>query len=103
MSIETQTIGGTSVKVLAPGSQQAELAGYINPQPSDLHDNCSGDGMQAARDGSQSPRGTGFIDSVYVPDIRSHTQGGATVGHVIAFLGSGCDRLVAAAFAKEFH
>ena len=47
--------------------------------------------------------GQGFIDSVYVPDIRSHTQGGATVGLVNAFLGSGCDRLVAAAFAKEFH
>ena len=88
-------------RVLSPGQQHAEQDGFINPLPNDVHYDYSGDGIEAALDGSRSRLGTNFIDIVYVHDIGSYTHGSSNAGHMEAFLGSGYERLVRLKERKE--
>jgi D-threo-aldose 1-dehydrogenase len=88
------TVISTKVgRVLSPGVQQEKLDGFINPLPNDVRYDYSGDGIEAALDGSRSRLGTKYIDIVYVHDIGTYTHGYANAGHMEAFLGSGYERL----------
>ena len=81
-------------RVLSPGAQYAELDGFINPLPNDARYDYSGDGIEAALEGSRSRLGTKYIDIVYVHDIGTYTHGDANAGHMEAFLGGGFERLM---------
>jgi D-threo-aldose 1-dehydrogenase len=81
-------------RVLSPGAQQPEADGFINPLPNDVRYDYSGDGIDAALEGSRGRLGIDHIDIVYVHDIGSYTHGDANAAHMEAFLGSGYERLV---------
>lgn len=81
-------------RVLSPGAQHIELDGFINPLPNDVRYDYSGDGIEAALEGSRSRLGTKYIDIVYVHDIGKYTHGAENAAHMEAFLGDGYERLI---------
>lgn len=81
-------------RVLSDGAQLAEADSYINPLPNDVRYDYSGDGIEAALEGSRSRLGTSYIDIVYVHDIGTATHGDSNAAHIQAFLGDGYARLI---------
>lgn len=81
-------------RVLSPGAQHDELDGFIKPLPNDVHYDYSGDGIEAALEGSRTRLGTNYIDIVYVHDIGTYTHGNGNAAHMEAFLGDGYERLI---------
>lgn len=81
-------------RVLSPSAQHAELDGFINPLPNDVRYDYSGDGIEAALEGSRTRLGTNYIDIVYVHDIGTYTHGDGNAAHMEAFLGAGYERLI---------
>ena len=81
-------------RVLFAGAQCTEADGYINPLPNDVRYDYSGDGIEAALEGSRERLGTDYIDIVYVHDIGTYTHGVNNAAHMDAFLGDGYERLV---------
>lgn len=81
-------------RVLSPGTQHSERDGFIKPLPNDVHYDYSGDGIEAALEGSRTRLGTNYIDIVYVHDIGIYTHGADNTAHMDAFLGSGYERLI---------
>ena len=91
---DTYVISTKVGRILTPGAQLAEADSYIKPLPNDVRYDYSGDGIEAALEGSRARLGTDYIDIVYVHDIGAYTHGAASQGHMEDFLGSGYDRLV---------
>lgn len=81
-------------RVLSPGAPMAEADGFIDPLPNAVRYDYSGDGLEAALEGSLERLRTRFIDILYVHDIGAFTHGAANAGHMEAFLASGYERLV---------
>ncbi len=81
-------------RMLSPGMQHSEQDGFINPLPNDVCYDYSGDGIEAALEGSRSRLGTKYIDIVYVHDIGTYTHGAANDAHLEAFYGDGYARLI---------
>eukprot|EP00903_Cladosiphon_okamuranus_P000996 g994.t1 len=80
-------------RVLTPGRPLSEADGFVKPLPNDVHYDYSGDGIEAALEGSMERLQTRYIDIVYVHDIGSYTHGRKNEGHRADLLGSGLDRL----------
>lgn len=81
-------------RVLSAGTQLTEADSYIDPLPNDVRYDYSGDGIEAALEGSRSRLGTDYIDIVYVHDIGTYTHGSDNAAHMQAFLGDGYERLL---------
>lgn len=81
-------------RVLSPGVPHEEQDGFINPLPNDVRYDYSGDGIEAALEGSRSRLGTQHIDIVYVHDIGTYTHGAANKMYMDAFLADGYERLI---------
>ncbi len=81
-------------RVLSAGTQLAEADSYVDPLPNDVRYDYSGDGIEAALEGSRTRLGTNYIDIVYVHDIGRYTHGARNAAHMEAFLGDGYERLV---------
>jgi D-threo-aldose 1-dehydrogenase len=90
----TYTVSTKVGRVLSPGVQLAEADSYIKPLPNDVRYDYSGDGIEAALEGSCARLGLGYIDIVYVHDLGAYTHGAENRGHMDDFLGSGYDRLI---------
>lgn len=80
-------------RVLTPGKDLVEADGFVHPLPNAVHYDYSGDGIEAALEGSLERLQTRHIDIVFVHDIGCYTHGGDNEGHRTALLGSGLDRL----------
>lgn len=80
-------------RVLTPGKQLAEADGFKNPLPNDVRYDYSGDGIEAALEGSLERLQTRHIDIVYVHDIGCYTHGSKNDGHRADLLATGLDRL----------
>ncbi|KAJ55667.1 pyridoxal 4-dehydrogenase [Actibacterium mucosum KCTC 23349] len=80
-------------RLLSPGRQLAEAEGFVNPLPNDVSHDYSGDGIEAAIDGSCTRLGTDYLDIVYVHDIGTYTHGFENEGHYRDLMRDGLDRL----------
>ena len=81
-------------RVLSPGAPMEEADSFINPLPNNVRYDYSGDGIEAALEGSRERLGTRYIDIIYVHDIGEFTHGLDNTAHMDAFWGSGYERLV---------